>query len=76
MANPSEWLHLAEFGAGYEADFAEAVLRAHEIPVLRRGPEIGIFGPGFAGATARGVELLVPAERLEEAQAALAAEPG
>jgi hypothetical protein len=76
MAISSQWLHVAAFGAGYEADFAETVLRAHDIPVLRRGPEIGIFGPGFAGATARGVELLVPAERLEEAQAALASEPG
>lgn len=54
-----------------EADVAEAVLRAHDIPVLRNGPEVGIFGPGFLGPTAHGVSLMVPADRLDEAQAAL-----
>jgi hypothetical protein len=74
MSFYSDWQRLASFSAGYEADLAEAVLRAHEIPVLRKGPEVGIFGPGFAGPTARGVEILVPADRVEEAQALLASE--
>ena len=71
MTDPSEWQRLAEYGAGVDADVAEAVLRAHDIPVLRRGPEVGIFGPGFAGPTAHGISLLVPANRLAEAKAAL-----
>jgi hypothetical protein len=33
---------------------------------------VGIFGPGFQGATARGVTVLVPFSRLEEARAILA----
>lgn len=71
MTSRTEWRRVAEFGAGYEADAAEAVLGAYDIPVLREGPEVGIFGPGFAGPTARGVALLVPADRYDEAQAAL-----
>ena len=32
----------------------------------------GIFGPGFQGATARGVDVLVPRNRLAEARELLA----
>jgi hypothetical protein len=71
MDDRREWRKVAEFGAGYEADAAEAVLAAYDIPVLRDGPEVGIFGPGFAGATAKGVTLHVPADRWDEAKAAL-----
>jgi hypothetical protein len=35
MNESPEWSPVAEFGAGYEADVAEAVLAAHDIPVLR-----------------------------------------
>jgi hypothetical protein len=76
MTQPSEWRQLAEFGGSVEADVAEAVLRAQDIPVIRRGPEVGIFGPGFTGATAHGVSLFVPADRLAEAEAALEPPPG
>jgi hypothetical protein len=75
MNETPEWRQLAEFGGGVDADVAEAVLRAHGIPVIRRGPEVGIFGPGFTGPTAHGVSLLVPADRLAEAQAALEPPP-
>ncbi len=71
MKKQTEWRRVAEFGAGYQADAAEAVLGAYDIPVLREGPEVGIFGPGFAGPTARGVALFVPADRHDEAKAAL-----
>ena len=71
MSESPRWRRLAEYAAGYEADIAAAILEAQGIPVLRQGPEVGIFGPGFAGPTARGVELLVPEEFLEEARAAL-----
>jgi len=72
MTSPKEWSLLTVYSSGYEADFAVALLRANEIPVLRRGPEVGIFGPGFSGATVRGVEIHVPADSLEEARAILA----
>jgi hypothetical protein len=71
MSESTQWRQLAEFGAGYEADAAEAVLGAYDIPVLRKGPEVGIFGAGFAGPTAHGVALFVPAARWDEATAAL-----
>ncbi len=68
MPDTPRWIPIAEFGAGYQADLAEGILRGAGIPVLVHGPEIGIFGPGFAGPTSRGVTLLVPAERAEEAR--------
>ena len=42
------WELLKEYYAGYEADLAISFLESAEIPVLRKGPETGIFGPGFA----------------------------
>jgi hypothetical protein len=71
MEESADWSPVAEFGAGYEADVAEAVLGAHDIPVLRRGGEPGIFGAGFSGPTANGVMLLVPHALLDDARAAL-----
>jgi hypothetical protein len=76
MNESPEWSAVAEFGAGYEADVAEAVLAAHDIPVLRRGGEAGIFGLAFAGATATGITLLVPTAQLDEAMTALRPPPG
>lgn len=68
MPHDRRWIPVAEYGAGYEADLAESILRDAGIPVLVRGPEIGIFGPGFAGPTSRGVTILVPAEMLQQAR--------
>lgn len=68
----SKWVAIAEYGAAYQADIAEGLLREAGIPVLIQGPEIGIFGPGFAGPTSRGVTLLVPADALDAALELLA----
>lgn len=76
MGKAPAWELVAEFGAEYEADLATSLLEGARIPVLRKGPEIGIFGPGFAGPTALGVRLFVPRSRLEEAQTVLQADPG
>lgn len=76
MPHDRRWIPIAEFGASYEADFAAGILRDAGIPVLVRGPEIGIFGPGFAGPTSRGVTLLIPAEMLEQARELLDPEEG
>ena len=68
------WVTLANYRAGYEADIAIAVLDAAGIPAVRRGNDIvGLFGPGFEGPTARGVDVLVPAESAAEAHEVLSA---
>lgn len=71
MSESPEWTLVAEYGAGYEADLATSMLEAADIPVLRKGPETGIFGPGFSGTTALGVQLFVPRSRLEDARIVL-----
>jgi hypothetical protein len=69
-----EWTPLVTLASGFEADIMIALLEAHDIPAERDGNDtVGIFGPGFQGATSRGVTILVPAQRLAEAQAVLAA---
>ena len=63
------WVTIANFRAGYEADIAIAVLDAAGIPAVRRGNDIvGLFGPGFEGPRARGVDVLVPASAADEAR--------
>ena len=47
-------------------------LEAADIPALARGNDIvGLFGPGFQGATARGVDVLVTEAALQDARAVL-----
>lgn len=74
MTRDLRWIPLAEYSTSYEAEFAAEILRDAGIPVLLSGPEIGIFGPGFAGPTSRGVTLLVPADALDDARELL--DPG
>jgi hypothetical protein len=66
------WLLLANFASGLEADIAVARLEAEEIPAQARGNDIvGIFGPGFQGSTARGVDVLVPEDLIAQARIVL-----
>jgi hypothetical protein len=66
----NEWRVLATYASGFEADLAMAQLEAAEIPAIRDNNDtVGIFGPGFQGATARGVIVRVPASALEDARA-------
>lgn len=74
MNADSDWILLAYYDFGYEADFAEATLTAAEIPVLVKGREAGIWGPGFAGPPSQGLSVWVPGACLDEARALL--EPG
>lgn len=68
----SEWRVLATYASGFEADLAMAQLEAADIPAVRDNNDtVGIFGPGFQGATARGVTVRVPASALEDARAAV-----
>lgn len=66
----SGWRVLATYASGFEADLAMAQLEAAKIPAVRDSNDtVGIFGPGFQGATARGVTVRVPASALEVARA-------
>lgn len=68
----SEWAKLANFGSGLEADIVVERLHSAGIDAVARGNDIvGIFGAGFQGATARGVDVFVDASELETARALL-----
>jgi hypothetical protein len=67
------WTKLTNCAAALEAEILVERLHAAGIDATIRGNDIvGIFGPGFQGATARGVDVLVPASALEAAQEFLA----
>jgi len=71
----SDWVVIANYRAGYEADLAIAILEASGIPALRRGNDIvGLFGPSFEGPTSRGVDVLVPVEAADDAREVLSAD--
>jgi len=73
--NVSGWSDVATYSSGFEADVAIAQLEAAGIRAVRDSNDtVGIFGPGFQGATARGVTVRVPTDSLDDARAAL--EPG
>ena len=72
MPKSSGWVKLATYGSALEADVVVSRLEAAEIPAVSRGNDIvGIFGPGFQGVTAKGVDVLVPAAALEDARRVL-----
>lgn len=72
MSVHSDWRVLATYASGFEADIALAQLESAQIPAIRdNNDSVGIFGPGFQGATARGVTVLVPAIALDDARAAV-----
>ena len=56
----TDWVRIASFSTGFEADTARATLEEAGIPVLIRGNQAGIFGGGFQGPVVGGLELLVP----------------
>ena len=73
MAEPVRWVTVATYASAFEADIAVATLEARGVPARTRSNDIvGIFGPGFGGATARGVDVLVLAPALHVARTALA----
>jgi hypothetical protein len=62
VTDTSGWITLARFGARWEADLLVEALRAAKIPVLVEGADTAIFGPGFSGSFALGIEVRVPIE--------------
>jgi hypothetical protein len=68
----SGWRVLATYASGFEADLAMAQLEAAEIPAVRDSNDsVGIFGPGFQGATAQGFTVRVPTSAFEDARVAV-----
>jgi hypothetical protein len=66
------WFDIATFSSGFEADLAIARLEAAGIGAVRDGNDTtGIFGPGFQGATSRGVIVRVPVASVDEARQVL-----
>ena len=71
----SEWAKLKDYASRLEADLDIATLATENVPTIVRGPEVGIFGPGFSGSTSLGVSLFVPKQMLEFAQELIGKEP-
>jgi hypothetical protein len=66
------WSDIATFSSGFEADLATAQLEAAGITAVSDSNDtVGIFGPGFQGATGRGVTVRLPDASLDEARAVL-----
>jgi hypothetical protein len=76
MNSECEWVQLASYDFGYEADLTEATLKEAGIPVVVKGREAGIWGPGFAGPPSQGLSVWVPEDYLFDARALLDSEPG
>jgi len=68
MTSP-QWIPVADFPSSFEADIAVARLESAGILAVSRGNDIvGVFGPGFAGSSARGVSVLVPSDAVAAAR--------
>lgn len=64
----SEWVQLANFATGFEADLAQQSLNEAEIPCLLRGNQAGMFGAGFQGPVMGGITLYVPSSAVDTAR--------
>jgi len=63
------WTKLVNCASGLEAEILVERLHSAGIDATVRGNDIvGIFGPGFQGPTARGVDVMVPASALDAAK--------
>ena len=71
MSHEARFVPLATFANGLDADLARETLEAEGIPVLVKGPQVGMFGGAFQGTVLGGVELHVPSPELERARALL-----
>ncbi|MGQ0816066.1 MAG: hypothetical protein ACT4O1_16675 [Gemmatimonadota bacterium] len=62
----SEWTVIASYASTTEADIYLGILHDANIPAVVRA-DVGIFGAGFSGATARGASIAVPEQYVEHA---------
>ncbi len=69
----AHWVTLANFSTAFEAEMLVERLRAAGLTASSHGNDIvGIFGPGFAGPTVRGVDVVVASSDLAAAGEILA----
>ena len=74
--NDSDLRVLVTYASGFEADLAIARLEAADIGAIRDNNDtVGLFGPGFQGASARGITIRVLASELEDAKEVLGLPP-
>lgn len=71
----AEWIEIATYGTGLEADMARQALDAEGIPVLVKSDSPGIFGLNYQGAISGGVRLFVPSPEAARALELLEVEP-
>jgi putative signal transducing protein len=64
----AEWMPVAAFSTGLEADIARATLESAGIPVRLRSNRAGLFGATFQGFVPGGVTLEVPSPELARAR--------
>jgi hypothetical protein len=63
------WVHLANFATLWEAESLVEQLRSGGLHAVTKGNDIvGIVGPGFSGATARGIDVMVTSDGLAAAR--------
>jgi len=75
MSGRAEWVEIATFSTGLEADIARDTLEGADIPVLVRSNAPGIFGLAFQGVVVGGIALHVPTPEVERARELLATSP-
>ncbi|HEX2944996.1 MAG TPA: DUF2007 domain-containing protein [Clostridia bacterium] len=68
MSENSPEAYLLSVGSSMEADMIESLLKANEIPVLRKYRETGGYLMIMMGGTIYGVDLYVPEDLLEKAR--------
>lgn len=71
MSRKLSWVVAKTYSAVFMAEMAVGLLEDAGIPALSRGEYAGIFGGGWAGTVAKGVDVLVPEDRVEEAREVL-----
>ena len=71
----AEWIEVATFATGLDADIAKSALEDADIPVLVRSDAAGIFGLAFQGVVAGGIALHVPTPEFARARELLDTAP-
>jgi hypothetical protein len=68
MSDDAQWVRIRSFNSTFEAEQAQMVLAAEDIPALIQGNSVGMFGAGFQGMVVGGISLSVPSPVVEDAE--------
>jgi Putative prokaryotic signal transducing protein len=63
-----KWVKLANYGSGFDADVTVERLRSAGLHARAGGGDSGMFGAGFKGPTARGIDVYVLDKELAAAR--------